>query len=82
MLKEVRERGIEVYNILGDTGSGTYKGFYKENRDSIHFFASGVDNSRYADDPQLYAQQPADSVLIFQHDLTSQELTWQFVAVP
>ncbi|MBX2817760.1 MAG: hypothetical protein KTR24_17275 [Saprospiraceae bacterium] len=81
MLKEVRARGIKVYCIVGDTGSGTYKGFHTENRDSIHFFASGVDNSRYADDPQAYGQQPADSVLIFKHDLGQQHLTWEFVPI-
>jgi len=82
MLKSVRERGINVYCILGDTGSGTYKGFHQENSDSIHFFASGINNSRYANDPDLYAQQPADSVLLFEHDLTNQKLNWEFIAVP
>ncbi|MBL4703337.1 MAG: hypothetical protein JKY54_02385 [Flavobacteriales bacterium] len=78
MLKEVRSRGIKVYCIMGDSGAGSMKGFHKENMDSIHFFSSGLYNSKYTHDSVLYDAQIPDSVLVFSHDLVNQEMTWQF----
>ena len=78
MLKEVRNRGINVYCILGDSGDGSKKGFHQETTDSIHFFASGINNSKYFDDPIALAQQPKDSVLIFEHVPNTQYMSWKF----
>lgn len=81
-LQEVRERGIQVYCILGDSGDpgpnlkGT-KGFHQLNPDSIHFFASGINNSKYTDPAQLDTM-PKDKILIFEHNIPSQSMKWSF----
>lgn len=76
MLKEVRDRGIEVYCVLGDSGVNI-KEFHQENADSIQFFASGICNSKFIDPLELELQ-PKDKVLIFDHVPATQEVTWGF----
>lgn len=78
MLKEVRSRGIKVYCIIGDTGTGSLKGFHQETSDSIHFFASGLYNAKYLHNPILFQAQIPDSILVFKHDLINQQMEWQF----
>jgi hypothetical protein len=76
MLEAVKNRGIEVYVMMGDSGVSS-KQFHQESTDSIHFYASGIANSKYTDSSVL-AQEPLDRVLIFEHVLTTQEMTWSF----
>lgn len=76
MLVQVRDRGIEVFCIMGDAGSND-KEYYMAASDSIHFFASGICNSKF-EDPIELAQQPKDKVLVFQHTLGNQEIKWEF----
>lgn len=78
LLKAVRDRGVKVYNIIGDTGGGNVRTFYIENSDSIHFFACGINNSKYFGDTLLYNQQPRDKILVFDHILSTNEITWSF----
>ncbi len=77
LLKQVRNRGIKVYNIIGDTG-GYVREFYRENSDSIYFFASGINNSKYFGDSVLYNQQPKDKILVFDHIQSTNEIRWSF----
>ena len=77
MLIEVHKRGIMVLNILGDAGDGS-KEFYKESDDGIHFFSSGINNSKYRKDPEKLAKQKKDKVLIFEHYPEERKLTWKF----
>lgn len=76
MLEAIKAKGIVVYVIMGDSGTST-KQFYQASTDSIHFFASGIGNSKYLDSTVL-AAQPLDRVLVFEHILATQEMTWQF----
>ncbi len=62
MLIEVKNRGINVICILGDTS----KSFDQQSDDGIQFLASGIHND------------PEDDVLILRYELLSRELTWGF----
>lgn len=77
LLEQVKARGIIVYCIMGDTGA-VYKQFHAEPTDSIHFFANGINNSKFVNDPVVLAQQPKDRVLVFEHVLPTDEITWKF----
>jgi hypothetical protein len=81
LLKQVRNKGIKVFCIMGDSGTGTLKGFHTENADSIHFFASGLYNSKFSHDSILYNAQIPDSALIFTHDLVNQQMDWKFQSI-
>lgn len=76
LLEAVKAKGIVVHTIMGDTGTST-KQFHQESADSINFFASGIGNSKYLDSAVL-ALQPKDKVLVFEHILATQEMTWEF----
>ena len=76
MLTAVRNRGVKVHVIMGDTGVNS-KEFHHETPDSIQFYASGISNSKYIDTLDLL-QQPHDKVLIFEHEIKSQKMTWSF----
>ncbi|MEL6721269.1 MAG: hypothetical protein AAFP82_21390, partial [Bacteroidota bacterium] len=66
-LKVVRERGIEVIAVAGDGGQKSKKYEYQD-KAGIHFLVSGIDrNSSFNSNP--------DSLLIFQHNPTKQELS-------
>ncbi|MBL4862578.1 MAG: hypothetical protein JKY09_06130, partial [Crocinitomicaceae bacterium] len=76
LLEQVKAKGIPVYCIMGDSGTSV-KAYHQESADSIHFFASGIGNSKYTDSTIL-AQQPKDKVLVFEHVLPTQEMLWRF----
>ncbi len=76
LLKNVKERGIEVICINGDMGANG-KTFYQQSDDGIHFMGCGLDNSRYTD-PYELALQPKDRLLIFEHDIENRKLSWSF----
>lgn len=67
MLNEVVNRNINVYCILGDTGTNSKK-FYKQSDTGVHFFASGI----------YQMESEKNNVLIFDHDLQSDIVTWGF----
>ena len=77
LLLQVKARGIEVVNVMGDTGFKVKK-IEAVSKDGIHYLASGIDNSRYARDPQQLDTVPKDLVLIFQHHPQRRTLQWQF----
>lgn len=66
----VKNRGIVVINILGDSGSYN-KGISMTSDDGIFFIASGID-------PLTQETRGPDKVLIFDHVLNSNSLNWQF----
>jgi hypothetical protein len=57
LLVEVKNRGIQVFCIAGDMGSGDKKKDNELSTDSIHFMGCG-----------LYHYSPNDEVLIFDND--------------
>jgi len=65
LLKKVKKRGIEIYCILGDMGCNGKK-FFMQSVDSINFMGCGLCN------------EPTDVVLIFNHILSEQKITWEF----
>ena len=67
LLNQVVSQGIEVYCILGDTGTNSKK-FYKQSDTGVHFFASGIYN----------ADSEKNNVLIFEHNNTTQQINWDF----
>lgn len=70
MLLAVKNKGITVLNVLGDTGSYN-KGISMISDDGIYFIASGINhNTEDINGP--------DKVLIFDHIPETAELTWQF----
>lgn len=70
LLIEVKAKGIEVINILGDSGAYN-KGQSMISSDGIHFIASGID-------PNTQDLYGPDKVLILNHHPESSYLDWQF----
>ena len=67
---EVKNRGITVINIMGDTGSSN-KGESMVSDDGIFFIASGIN-------PNTEEEVGKDKVLIFDHIPETGWLTWKF----
>lgn len=70
LLLQVKDKYIEVINILGDTGAYS-KGRSMMSLDGIHFIASGIKAS-------TQELRGPDKVLIFNHHPESSYLNWQF----
>lgn len=70
LLVNVKNRGIEVINVLGDSGVGN-KGTSMLSTDSIHFIASGIE-------PKTQIEHGPDSLLIFKHYVRERRMTWGF----
>ena len=75
LLLSAKNRGVKVYCIMGDSGSKV-KAYYEPSVDSIHFFASGIYNSKYTDPAEIAAKP--DKLLIFEHLLNTNEMVWKF----
>jgi len=69
MLLAVKNKGITVINVLGD--SGYYKGSSMISDDGIFFLSSGIDHT-------TEDINGPDRVLIFDHITETSVLTWQF----
>jgi len=76
LLLDVKEKGINVTCLIGDMGANG-KTFSKYSDDSILFLGCGLNNSLYTDSTEL-ANQPKDKVLIFEHNITTNTLEWEF----
>ncbi len=70
LLVNVKNKGVEVINILGDTGSSN-KGQSMISSDGIYFIASGI-NKKSQD------RSGPDKVLIFKHHVPTRSLEWDF----
>lgn len=66
LLLNVKNKGIDVINIMGDMGAGK-KSFDMQSVDGITFLGCG-----------LYHNSPDDLVLIFNHNIKERTLTWEF----
>ena len=66
LLLNVKNRGINVINIMGDMGAGA-KSFEMQSEDGIIFLGCG-----------LYHNSPDDLVLIFEHNINQKLLIWDF----
>lgn len=76
LLKEVKNRGINVVNLSGDFGQKQTE-YYEESDDGIHFFGSGI-TAETTWNEQFPSFGKPDKILIFEHDTETQELTWHF----
>ncbi len=65
-LVEVKNKGIDVFCVMGDMGSNP-KTFAQMSVDSIQFLGCGLDQG-----------DPADQVIVFQYDVATQKMTWDF----
>lgn len=78
MLVDVKERGVEVVNVLGDAGV-LVKEKFMYSADSLIFIASGINNSKYVHDSVLYAQQPKDKILLIEHIPAERKASYHFL---
>ena len=69
MLLNVKNKGVTVINVLGDTG--VRKGLSMISDDGIYFISSGIDHT-------TEGINGPDRVLIFDHIPETEELIWQF----
>ncbi len=76
MLKEVHERGVQVFCLMGDMGA-FHKTFYAVSDDGIHFMGCGLWNSAYSNPEDIEAAGP-DKVLIFEHNVSERSLEYGF----
>ncbi len=76
MLKSVKERGIQVFCLMGDMGA-YHKTFYGISDDGIHFMGCGLWNSAYSNPEDIEAAGP-DKVLIFEHNLDDRIIDFGF----
>ncbi|HXK80708.1 MAG TPA: hypothetical protein PLO05_00945 [Bacteroidales bacterium] len=76
MLKQVKERGVDVYCLMGDMGSFC-KSFSGISDDGIHFLGCGLWNSAYYNQQDIDAAGK-DMVLIFEHNVEERSLEFGF----
>ena len=77
MLKEVKNKGVEVVSIMGDAGVAA-KGLMMMSTDSLVYISNGIANSKYFNDSVLLAQQPLDKVLIISHVPSQKKAWWEY----
>ena len=71
LLLKVKNKGITVINILGDTGSN-YKGKSMVSSDGIYFIASGIKEN-------TQEKRGPDKVLMIKHVPSTKYLDWEFL---
>ncbi|MBI2279766.1 MAG: hypothetical protein HYU68_03630 [Bacteroidetes bacterium] len=78
MLVSVKNRGIDVIQIMGDVGANpNAKSYYGISNDGVEYFGSGINNT-YNMLLGIPITSP-DLILIFKHVLSTNELFWDFV---
>jgi hypothetical protein len=76
MLVDVKSRGINVINIAGDLGQESTD-YYEKSADGIHFLGSGI-TSDIPWNNQFSTHGKEDKILIFEHDMETQKISWHF----
>ncbi|WMX13478.1 metallophosphoesterase [Aureispira sp. CCB-E] len=78
LMVNAKQRGVNVFHIMGDTGSW-YKSFHETSVDGVEYLAAGLGNGyRLQTGQTIYA---ADVAIIFKHVLANNQLTWSFVEI-
>ena len=77
LLVELENKGVDVICISGDVGQREQKTFEFETDEGVVFLGSGINNS-YEPDPIKASQLPRDQILILEHDLKTEKITWAF----
>ena len=70
--KKVQKRGIQVINVMGDSGWG--KVGSNKSDDDIYFLASGISETHKYPEKTYFK----DRVLVFKHIVAKNELKWEF----
>lgn len=78
-LVAVEERGVEVLLLSGDGGIFS-KQYHYETKEGIDFFISGIFSTLDRANPpaSVVVNLNPDSVLLFNHEVATQQLTWEF----
>jgi len=76
LLVHAKNKGVQVLHVMGDVGvnAKSYEGI---STDGIHYLGSGINNSYNTF--QGIPITAADLVLVFQHVVSSNQLSWKFV---
>lgn len=78
LLANVEQRGVEVFHIMGDTGSW-YKSYHGTSTDGVDYLAAGLGNGNKIQTGQpIHAE---DVAIVFKHILSTNQLTWSFVKI-
>lgn len=84
-LKKVQQRGVQVFCIAGDVGQGDFSQRLKWGRSKvagIQLLASGINNSRYIVNRDLWQQKVdegrQDKILVLTHNPKERSLRWEF----
>jgi Calcineurin-like phosphoesterase len=79
IFKKIQKKGVQVITIGGDLGQRS-KEFEYRSKEGIYFLGSGINNSAIAFNlPDYVTNTSPDKLLIFKHDISKKELSWEFV---
>jgi hypothetical protein len=78
LLRQAKQRGVEVVSVLGDAGVNV-KGRFMYSADSLIFISSGINNSKWANDSVVLATKPKDKLLLIEHVPADRHATYRFV---
>jgi hypothetical protein len=79
ILKKIQKKGVQVILVGGDLGQRA-KEFEYRTKEGIYFLGSGINNSAIPFGlPEYVTNTDPDKLLIFKHDPTKKELSWQFI---
>ncbi len=75
-LIELQQKGTQVYVISGDAGQLNKEGLAYTTADGVTFLATGINHT--AEVAFGRTGKSPDRALLFEHDLTTQQLHWRF----
>lgn len=78
LLKTVKQRGVDVLHIMGDTGAW-YKSFHGTSVDGVDYLAAGLGNGHKILTGQTI--NAPDVAIVFKHIVATNQLTWSFVEI-
>ena len=79
IFKRIQNKGVQVILIGGDLGQRA-KEFEFRSKEGIYFLGSGINNSAVPFNPPEYVTNTEpDKLLVFKHDISNKELSWEFV---
>jgi hypothetical protein len=79
IINRIQRKGIQVILVAGDLGQRA-KEFEYRSEEGIYFLGSGINNSAIPFGlPKYVTNTNPDKLLIFNHDISKKELSWEFV---
>ena len=81
IFQEIQRKGVQVILIGGDLGQRA-KEFEYRSKEGIYFLGSGINNSAIPFGlPEYVTNTEPDKLLIFNHNLETKKLSWEFVTL-